>query len=207
MGEIDPAIPTAFYEGNRVDLDLARREKGVPAIAGNADHLACLIDGVHLCDREMWHIGPRLAVLQCRSIAQIMQLPHAVGTVGYSNENRRSGRDESLDITQGNLEGSGRAADFRQLIDRLLLGTGQTSGRQHREVGISMGVRWVKIATQLFDKGADRIAHIRNRGVHDASHEGFIIPGRRGCAVCQAGELQQDGSFDQPLMLTVVFLS
>ena len=38
-----------------------------------------------------------------------------------------------------------------------------------------MGVRWVKVAAQFFHEDPDRAAHVRNRGVDEAKHEGYII--------------------------------
>jgi hypothetical protein len=44
-------------------------------------------------------------------------------------------------------------------------------------VGIRMGMSGVQFSAQLFDEGANRITHVRNRGIHEAVHETVIIPG------------------------------
>ena len=38
-----------------------------------------------------------------------------------------------------------------------------------------MGVRWMQLAAQCFHEDPDRVANVRNRGVYEAKHEGYII--------------------------------
>ena len=38
-----------------------------------------------------------------------------------------------------------------------------------------MRVRWMQLAAQFFHEDPDRAAHVRNRGVYEAKHEGYII--------------------------------
>src|ERR1019366_4561479 len=57
----------------------------------------------------------------------------------------------------------------------LLFGAPQGPRRQHRKVGVGMGVRWMQLAAQFFHEDPHRVAHIRNHGVYEARHEAYII--------------------------------
>jgi hypothetical protein len=67
-------------------------------------------------------------------------------------------------------------------------------------VGVGVGMRWMQLAAQFFHEDPDRAAYVRNRGVEEAKHEGYIItatplervadqaPARSGFAVMRRAE-------------------
>ena len=148
----------------------------MPARARQADHFASLIHRIQLHDRQVRHVRPRFAELQCTPVELVVQLPDAVGAMGYADKHGRCRRDEGFHIAHSHLERSDLAAHFFQLPDGLFFRAIQRAGRKDGDVGIGMCVRGMQITPQFFYEHASRTADVSHGRIYKAHHEVFIIP-------------------------------
>src|SRR5271155_2347652 len=74
--------------------------------------------GADLHNREMWHVRPLFSGGERTGVQSIVQLMHAVGTLGNPDENRGCDGDERFNIPEGDFEWLGLAADIFESLQR-----------------------------------------------------------------------------------------
>src|SRR5271166_1986170 len=173
--QINPALSIALDERQLVDLHLAGIGILLPALSRNLDHFGDLVRGVRLDDGQVRHVRPRLLEVKHATIHTITQFAHAISTMGHADENRGRHWKETLHVAHGDFKRNSRMTNIFQQFDGLLLGAAQWTRRQDRQVSVSVRMRGVQFAAQLFYKYPYRAANVGNPGIQERSHEAYII--------------------------------
>ena len=95
----------------------------------------------------------------------IVELAHAIGRPFYLDKNRGSGGQESLHVSQFDIEGDDMAAGFFQKFQRGRFGSHQFARRENRQMGGHVGHRRMEFLAELFDELPNWIADVRDQCV------------------------------------------